>query len=138
MGKKMLGSKTNEFVESLWLMILRVGSGAFMLTHGIPKIQLLLGGGEIAFADPFGLGPTISLILAVFAEVICSVLLILGVVTRLASVPLIVTMSVAAFYVHANDPFAGKEMALLYLLIFITILVYGSGRFALGRLIKGN
>ncbi len=137
MGKKLLGPKTNEFVENVWLLVLRVGGGAFMLTHGIPKLQKLLSG-DVAFADPFGIGGTMSLVLAVFAEVFCSVLLVLGIGTRLASIPLIVTMSVAAFYVHSGDPFARKELALLYLLIFLTILVYGSGKFALGRLIRGK
>ena len=137
MGKKMLGPKSNEFVENLWLLLLRAGGGAFMMTHGIPKLQKLLAG-NLAFADPFGIGSTPSLILVIFAEVFCSALIVLGIATRLASIPLIVTMSVAAFMIHANDAFASKEMALLYLLIFITILVYGSGKFALGNLIRGK
>ena len=137
MGKKMLGPKTNEFVENLWLLVLRAGAGAFMMTHGVPKLQKLLAG-DLAFADPFGIGSTPSLILAVFAEVFCSALVVLGIATRLATIPLIVTMSVAAFMIHANDPFARKEMAFLYLLIFITILVYGSGKFALGNVIRGK
>ncbi|MCW0482785.1 DoxX family protein [Gaoshiqia sediminis] len=137
MGKKMLGPKTNEFVENVWLLVLRAGAGAFMMTHGVPKLQKLLAG-DLAFADPFGIGSTPSLILAVFAEVFCSALVVLGIATRLATLPLIVTMSVAAFMIHANDPFARKEMAFLYLLIFITILVYGSGKFALGNVIRGK
>ena len=138
MSKRLLGPKSNEFVENIWLLILRVGGGAFMLTHGIPKLQTLFGGGEIAFADPFGIGATFSLILTVFAEVCCSVLLILGITTRLASIPLIITMSVAAFIIHGDDPFSNKEMGLLYLLIYLTILVYGGGKFALGRLVRGR
>ncbi|MGD9929506.1 MAG: DoxX family protein [Mangrovibacterium sp.] len=137
MGKKMLGPKTNEFMENVWLLVLRAGAGAFMMTHGVPKLQKLLAG-DLAFADPFGIGSTPSLILAVFAEVFCSALVVLGIATRLATLPLIVTMSVAAFMIHANDPFARKEMAFLYLLIFITILVYGSGKFALGNVIRGK
>lgn len=133
----MLGPKTNEFMENVWLLVLRAGAGAFMMTHGVPKLQKLLAG-DLAFADPFGIGSTPSLILAVFAEVFCSALVVLGIATRLATLPLIVTMSVAAFMIHANDPFARKEMAFLYLLIFITILVYGSGKFALGNVIRGK
>ncbi len=138
MSNKLLGPKTNQFAENLWLLIFRVSAGAFMLTHGIPKLQNLFAGGEIAFADPFGIGAAPSLAMAVFAEVFCSVLLILGIATRLASIPLIITMAVAAFIAHGSDPFSNKEMALLYLLIYITILVYGSGKFALGRFIKGK
>ena len=133
---KLLGPKANSAVTNLWLLILRVSSGGFMLTHGIPKFLKLIDGGTISFADPFGFGPTISLILAVFAEFLCSVLLIVGIGTRLVTVPLITTMSVAAFYVHGNDPFQRKELALLYLLIFLTILVFGGGKYEAGKLLK--
>jgi putative oxidoreductase len=138
MGKKMVGSKTNDFLENAWLLAFRACGGGFMLTHGIPKLQQLFAGGQIAFPDPFKIGALWSLALAVFAEVLCAVLVVLGIATRLAVIPLIVTMSVAAFYIHAHDKFASKEMALLYLLIYMTILVYGSGNFALGRIIRGN
>ncbi|MFV0378555.1 MAG: DoxX family protein [Mangrovibacterium sp.] len=137
MAKKMLGSKSNEFVENLWLLILRASAGGFMLTHGIPKLMKLVHG-DTAFADPFGIGALPSFILTTFAEVFCSALIVLGIGTRLAAVPLVVIMAVAAFIIHGNDPFANKEMALLYLLLFITILVYGSGKFALGSIISGK
>lgn len=133
----MLGSKSNEFVENLWLLILRASAGGLMLTHGIPKLMKLVHG-DTSFADPFGIGALPSFILAIFAEVICSTLIILGIGTRLATIPLIITMAVAAFMVHASDSLAVKEMALLYLVLFITILVYGSGKFALGGLISGK
>ena len=135
---KMVGLKTNEFIENSWLLLLRVVIGATMLTHGIPKFQMLLAEGEIMFPDPLGFGVTWALVLAVFAEVLCSVMLILGIASRWASIPLIITMSVAFFSVHARDPFAKKEMALIYLLVYLTILVFGSGRFSLGRLIRGK
>ncbi|WP_205461948.1 DoxX family protein [Mangrovibacterium lignilyticum] len=137
MGKRMLGSRSNEFVENLWLLLLRVGSGAFLLTHGIPKLLKLISG-DTAFADPFGIGQLPSFILVVFAEFFCSVLVILGIMTRLATIPIIITMLVAAFMIHAGQGFGKQEMALLYLLLFATILVFGSGRFALGNLIRGN
>ncbi len=129
---RLFGSKTNDVFVNLWLLILRVSAGAFMLIHGVPKLQKLLSG-NLAFADPFGIGESTSLILAVFAEVICSVLLILGVATRLASVPLIITMAVASFMIHGNDPFQKKEMALLYLLVYVSILVFGGGNYAAGK-----
>lgn len=137
MAKKMLGSKSNEFVENVWLLILRASAGGFMLTHGIPKLLKLVHG-DTAFADPFGIGALPSFVLVIFAEVICSVLVILGIGTRLAAIPLIITMGVAAFMIHRADPFASKELALLFLLAFTTVLVYGSGKYALGGLISGK
>ncbi|MGQ7870680.1 DoxX family protein [Sunxiuqinia sp. sy24] len=134
---KLLGPRTNDAVVNLWLFIFRVAAGGFMLTHGIPKFLKLIEG-NTQFADPFGIGPTLSLILTVFAEFLCSVLIMLGIGTRLASIPLIATMGVAAFIIHASDSFQRKEMALLYLIVFITILVFGGGKFALGRVFRGR
>ena len=121
------------------LFILRVGAAALILVHGIPKLLMLFGGGEFQFGDPIGLGVEISLTLSVFAEVICAVLLGLGLATRLAAIPLIINMAVAFFIVHAQDPFQTKELALVFLLIFITLLITGSGKYSLDHyLLKGK
>ena len=120
----------NRTLLDFTLLLIRVGVAAFMLTHGYPKLTKLLSGGEIQFADPFGAGITLSLALVVFAEFFCSVLIGIGFATRFAVVPLIVTMSTAAFVAHSSDPFARKELALLYLLIYFFLLVTGSGKFS--------
>jgi putative oxidoreductase len=134
--KRIFSTNYSSSTLNIWLLIFRVAAGCFMLTHGLPKLAKLMGGGEIQFADPFGLGTGPSLWLAVFAEAICSFLLILGLATRLATIPLIITMSVAAFIAHANDPFGKKELALVYLLIFITIAILGPGKYSLDALIN--
>jgi len=113
------------------LFILRMGASALILTHGIPKLLKLFGSGEILFADPIGLGMETSLTLSVFAEVICAVLLGIGLASRLAAIPLIINMAVVYFIVHAQDPFQAKELALIFLLIFTTLLITGSGKYSL-------
>jgi putative oxidoreductase len=128
-------TSTPEGALDLAVLLLRITVAAFMLTHGLPKLERLIGGGEIQFADPFGLGPVVSLGLTVFAEFLCSILVGIGLGTRLAVVPLMVTMAVAAFISHGNDPFARKEMALLYLIIYITLLVTGSRKYSMDRLL---
>jgi putative oxidoreductase len=128
-------TSTPEGALDLVVLLLRITVAAFMLTHGLPKLERLIGGGEIQFADPFGLGPVVSLGLTVFAEFLCSILVGIGLGTRLAVVPLMVTMAVAAFISHGNDPFARKEMALLYLIIYITLLVTGSRKYSMDRLL---
>jgi len=99
-----------------------------MLTHGYPKLMKALDG-DFAFADPFGLGPSLSLILVVFAEFFCSIALVIGFKVRLASIPLLITMLVAAFMIHGADPWAKKELALIYGGIYFVLLLMGSGRF---------
>lgn len=121
----------NQLAHDLGLLLVRLLTGGMMLTHGIPKIGRLLGDGPVRFADPFGLGPEISLSIAIFAEVICSALIILGFKTRWATIPLMITMLVAAFYAHWNDPFGKKELPLLYFAAFLGLLLSGGGKFSL-------
>ena len=109
------------------LLILRITVGVLMLSHGIGKFSKLFGDDPIKFADPMGLGVTTSLALTVFAEVFCSVLLIFGLGTRLAAIPLLITMLVAAFIVHGADGFGKQELPLLYSIIYLTITIAGAG-----------
>jgi putative oxidoreductase len=133
--KRLFNTGTSEGTLDLAILIVRLSVGLSMLTHGWPKLNRLLEGGEISFSDPLGLGPVVSLVLAVFAEVVCSIFIALGLGTRLASIPLIVTMGVAAFIVHASDPFRGKEMAILYMVFYILLLLVGSRKYSMDRLL---
>jgi putative oxidoreductase len=132
--KKIFQTKIYSTNASIGLLLLRVSAGGFMLTHGFPKLQRILAG-EFQFGDPLGLGPEVSLVLAVFAEFVCSILLVLGLGTRLASIPLIVTMAVAAFISHGADPFGRKELALMYLVAYVVLLLNGAGKFSLDKMI---
>ena len=102
-------AKTKEAVSNITLLIIRLGSAALMLTHGWPKAMKLIGGGEIKFADPLGIGVMPSLILTVFAEVLCAVLVGIGLKTRLAALPLVITMITAGLIVHGADPIADRK-----------------------------
>ncbi len=116
----------------LALLLLRLFSGAFILTHGIPKLMKIING-NWKFGNPIGLGPEVSLASTAFAEVVCAVLIILGLKTRLATIPLIIAMAVAGFIHHASDPFSGKEKALLFLLIFVVLAFTGAGKHSLDQ-----
>jgi putative oxidoreductase len=132
-----LTPKRAHLMNDVGLLILRVSTGLMMaLAHGAGKIQRLLAGGELQFADPIGIGVGPSLLLAGTAEFFCALALVLGLMTRLVTIPLIVTMAVAAFVVHANDPFQKQEFALLYLVPFLTLLLTGPGRFSIDEALK--
>lgn len=120
--------------NSLALLVLRVTAGGMMLFgHGWTKLTHFT---EVlsTFPDPLGIGPGLSLVLAVFAEVFCAAAVVAGLFTRFAAVPLVITMGVAAFVVHANDPWASKELALLYGLVCTTLVISGGGEYSLDAL----
>lgn len=111
------------------LLILRMASGGLMALHGLGKMSDLFTG-KHDFFDPFGWGGAFSLAMAAFAECFCSLLVIFGIKTRLALLPLITTMAVAFFLFHSGEELPDKELPLLYLLIFIALLVTGPGRYS--------
>lgn len=130
--------KVNDASDStsVALLIARVSVAALMLTHGLPKLTMLLSGAPVQFPPVLGLGAELALALTVFAEVICSILILAGFATRLATVPLIVTMVVAVFIIHAADPFAVKEPGLQYLLAYTVLLFGGSGKYSIDYLLN--
>jgi len=129
-------SNSSSVLKDVILLAVRVFIGFAMLSHGFPKLQMLLGGGKIEFFDFMGLGPQISLILTVFAEFACSILLILGLFTRISLGFLIFTMIIAAFIVHGADPFEKREMAFIYLSIYLMIMAFGPGKFSVDHMIE--
>ena len=116
----------------LALLILRIGFGGFMLTHGIPKIERLFES-PVKFTDPFGIGDTATLILTIFGEVVAPIFIIIGYKTKLASIPSIITMAVAAFVIHAKDDLGTKEHALLFMIAFIAIFLAGPGKYSVDK-----
>lgn len=117
----------------LGLLVLRVGLSAMLLTHGIKKFMDFVGGDMAVAGDPIGLGTMITSILILIAEFIAPVLIIIGLKTRIMSVPVIIAMAVAAFIVHGGDPFAKKELALIYLIGFTAVALMGAGRYSMDR-----
>jgi putative oxidoreductase len=117
-------------------LILRLSLGLMMLNHGLPKLMNLFGNGAIRFGNPLGIGVTASLILVVFAEVVCSILVALGFFTRWAIIPIIITMIVALVTVHWHDGMDKKEGALMYLLPYIALFLLGSGKYSVDAILK--
>lgn len=127
-----------ELARDIGLLVMRLGFGAFMiLGHGWPKLMMVLGDAPIQFPDPIGLGSTASVYAAIFAELFCSILIVIGFQTRLAATVLATTMLVAGLIFHASDPFVGKtELPLMYALFYLGILGTGPGRFSLDSILR--
>lgn len=145
----------SEALSSIGLLVLRVGAGGYMMTHGWGKLQRVIAGELDKFADPIGIGTGASLVLSAGAEFGCALLVVLGLFTRWAAIPVAFTMLVAAFVVHASDPWtmgraaqlfqageaqswSSKEPALLFLVPFLALAFLGGGRFSLDHVIASR
>jgi putative oxidoreductase len=125
--KKFFSTNYSDTAFNIGLLLLRLAAGAMIIPHGYSKLK---GFSKMSsqFSDPFHIGQTLSLSLTIFAEFFCGMLIVLGLFTRLASIPLIIAMSVAVLYAHHGDIFGKGQTASLFLAIFLTILFVGPGR----------
>lgn len=129
--RKAIHPGSHDAGTAFGLLVLRLALGGMMLAaHGWPKLATFSDRFD-SFPNPIGIGSGPSLILAVFAEVFCSLAVMLGLFTRAAAVPLLITMLVAAFIVHADDPFQRQEFALLYAVPFFMLVFTGAGAYSL-------
>ena len=129
--------KTIPTVKNSVMLLVRLFIGISMiLLHGLPKIEKYFAGGEIQFFDFLGIGVTATLILAIIIEIGCSILIMLGLFTRIAAVLLIFTMLVAAFGFHFSDGFKIMESSLLYLTVYALIWAFGPGDFSVDAMIS--
>jgi putative oxidoreductase len=133
---------------SIGLLVLRVGIGAYVASHGIGKLHLVLEGKFDQFADPIGIGTGASLVLVMLAEFFGALAVIVGLATRFSAAAIAFSMLVAAFLVHGSDPWtmeeaakrmmageakslASKEPALLYAIANLALVLTGAGRISL-------
>lgn len=124
-----------EGALSVISLLLRLGVSGSMLTHGVAKVMNFSTLSE-SFPDPLGIGSTLSLLMAIGAEVGCSLFLMLGLLTRLALLPLMFTMVMASCVVLGGESFAARELAVVYLSVYIAIFAIGAGRYSIDNLIK--
>lgn len=132
--KFLFPTKPDSTGASLFLLAMRIFFGLLLMNHGIQKwsnFQDL----SLSFPDPLGVGGSMSLGLAIFAELVCSIGFITGILYRLAMLPMIFTMGMAFFVIHGNDPFVVKELAFIYLGVFVLMYIAGPGKFSVDYLV---
>ena len=115
-------------------LLLRIIFGGSFVRYGYNK---MIGYDQILpmFKDLIGIGSKLSFNLVIFAEFFCGFLVLVGFFTRLAVIPIFITMAVAFFIAHAKDPFDVKALPFVFLLLSIVIFVLGSGKYSIDRLI---
>jgi putative oxidoreductase len=113
------------------LLFLRVsGSALLIAVHGLPKV-LHYSQELTRIEDPFHMGAAPTLLLAILSETLCPLLIALGVLTRLACLPIIATLLVAMLVVHPDWSLADGQFGWMLLIIFTTVLIAGPGRFSI-------
>ena len=125
------GVRSNSVLFELGLTPLRLFAGlALCLGHGLGKFPP--SPGFISRVEGFGFPmPALFAWGAAGAEIVGGVLLAIGLLTRPAAFFILCTMTTAVVFQHANDPFAGKEKALLFGFIALAFLCVGGGRWSL-------
>ncbi len=117
------------------MFCVRLIAGLMMLfVHGLDKLQKF-NTLEANFYSFMGLGHRTSLVLAIFAELFCSLFVVLGLFTRFSVIPLIITMLVAIFGFNAGKPWAVNEAGLLYLTSYEVLLFCGPGKISIDAMI---
>ncbi|GAA5480982.1 DoxX family protein [Haloferula sargassicola] len=145
MKKFLFECGTRDAVASGGLLVLRVGFGLMMLIgHGSAKIGMFETAKDSWPVPGLPLlslmSPPVAMLATMAAEVGCSALLVLGLLTRPAAFLLGFTMLVAAFQVHAGAPFfmtgegPSKEPAMLYFLPCLVLVISGAGLYSIDSL----
>lgn len=120
---------------SFFLLAFRILFGLLFLAHGWQKLENF-GTLSQTFSDPLGIGHTLSLLLALFAEIICSLGFLVGFLYRLVLLPMIFTMIIAFFVIHGHDPFlVERELPFIYMIVFIVMYLAGPGKYSFDHLI---
>ncbi len=134
--RKLFSTRYSETGIAISMFLIRITFGFLLfLNHGLPKLMKFESMKD-SFPDPFNMGNTSSLLLVIFAEVFCTILLVMGLLSRLSSFALVVLFVVAAFIIHKADPISQKESAFLYLSAFSAVLLCGPGKWSIDNLIS--
>jgi len=110
------------------LLYLRVtGSLLLLLVNGLPKVLHYTA--QAVIEDPLHIGRSPTIWLAIFAEVICPLLMIVGIGVRVAAIPIMVVTVIALTLVHPDWTLEQAQFAWMLLIIFGTVAIGGAGRF---------
>ena len=140
MLKKLFAPENNSGPANWGLLVLRLWIGfSMLLNHGVGKLKNFSDAAP-NFPDPLGIGHTASLALAVFAEFFASLLVIFGLVTRWSALVLAIDMGVAFICIHkgALSGQGSGELAFMYLMGYVTLLLAGSGSFSVDKALFGK
>jgi putative oxidoreductase len=138
MFKKLFIPSDDSDLTHMGLLVARLCFGLTMLfNHGIGKLTHF-NEMAAAFPDPLRVGPQASLILVILAEVVGSLLLTVGFLTRIAAAVLVIDMFVAFLMVNKMEMHQDGELAFLYLAGFVILAIMGGGLFSVDTVAFGK
>jgi putative oxidoreductase len=125
--RKLLSTKYSAGAVTTAMLLLRLAVGLLMIHHGYQKLTHF---NDTVSNMPslLGMGQKVSALLIIFAEFFCSLFIIIGLFTRLSTIPLIIAMFVALFKVHNGHVFGNGETVALYLAGYFVLLIIGPGK----------
>jgi len=130
-------------LKALGPLCLRAAIGySFFWVHGRAKVMPL---GEFDWGKSFAQGRAAAgvadewlLHVAAWTEFLAGAALLLGLMTRWASIGLLCVMGYAVFRVHAAHPYGAKELAIAYSAGLLTLLFTGAGPVSADRMLFGK
>ena len=133
--RELLWGSGPAWLRDVGLLYLRLAGSLLLLTvHGLPKI--LHFSTELQhIEDPFHFGRGFSLVFAIFAEVLCPLLIAAGLLVRASSIPIVCLLVVAMFVVHPEWSVADGQFGWLLLIVFGTVALAGGGRYSIDAII---
>lgn len=130
-------NKLHKLNFDVGLLLLRVSIALLMMVHGWQKVANYSQLVDV-FPDPLGMGSQATLTIGAIVELGGSLLILMGLFTPLALIPLIMTMLTAAFIAHGGDPWSAKELPILYLAVYATLFMTGPGRYSIDHKLFGD
>lgn len=131
---KFLSTKYSNAGFNFGMLVLRVVLGILLVSHGYSKL-ISFNTLRYKFLNFLHMGSTISLSLVIFAELVCSIFLILGLFTRFAVIPIIIAMGVVVFIATHGEILGPGERGTMYLAASIAILFCGPGKISVDGMI---
>lgn len=125
--KKLLSTKYSAGTMNMALLVLRAGMAGLMMHHGFDKLTHF-NEYSAHFINFMGIGSKLSLALVIFSEFFCSLFLLIGLFSRLVTIPLLFGLLVALFKAHKGDVFGDGEHAGLFIVGFFVLLLTGPGK----------
>ncbi|CAN5879523.1 DoxX family protein [soil metagenome] len=132
--KKLFSTNYSAGAFNFTMLLLRLVFGILLMNHGYGKLSHFTDTAQ-HMPSLFGMGPSVTTALVVFAEFFCALFIVLGLFTRMACIPVIICMGYALFKAHNGDVFGQGETATLYMAAYAAILIVGPGKVSVDGMI---